>query len=83
MGQRTAHQRLAHFLLDMEKRLFCHKGQYHLPMSRQDIADYLGMTVSTACRGFTKLKKKDWININSNSLITIVDHDAITDFIRS
>ncbi|WNC72123.1 helix-turn-helix domain-containing protein [Thalassotalea psychrophila] len=81
MGQRTAHQRLAHFLLDMENRLFCHKGQYNLPMSRQDIADYLGMTVSTACRGFTALKKKGWISISSNSLIIINDRDAMTHYI--
>ncbi|WP_371189391.1 Crp/Fnr family transcriptional regulator [Thalassotalea maritima] len=82
MGQRTAHQRLAHFLLEMEKRLFCHKGQYHLPMSRQDIADYLGMTVSTACRGFTKLKRQGWINISSNSLIAINNHQALDDYIH-
>ncbi len=81
MGQRTAHQRLAHFLLDMENRLFCHKDQYNLPMSRQDIADYLGMTVSTACRGFTALKRKGWISIASNSLITINDKDALEHYI--
>lgn len=82
MGQITAHQRLGHFLMDMEKRLFCHNGRFNLPMSRQDIADYLGMTVSTACRGFSALKRRGLIQITSNSFITILDRDALEEYVN-
>lgn len=77
MGQKTAHQRIAHFLLDMEHRLGHGSSKFHLPMSRQDIADYLGMSLETSSRGFSKLKKDMLIHIESNYQITILDRDAL------
>lgn len=73
MGQKTAHQRIAHFLLDMEHRLGHGSTRFHLPMSRQDIADYLGMSLETGSRGFSKLKREGLIQIDSNYQITILD----------
>ncbi|TKB43257.1 Crp/Fnr family transcriptional regulator [Thalassotalea mangrovi] len=80
MGQRTAHQRLAHLLLDMQNRLGHGTNKFHLPMSRQDIADYLGMSLETTSRGFSQLKKLDLINIENNYQITIVERVKLTDY---
>ncbi|NMP30101.1 helix-turn-helix domain-containing protein [Thalassotalea sp. M1531] len=77
MGQKTAHQRLAHFLLDMKYRLGHGTQTFHLPMSRQDIADYLGMSLETASRGFSKLKKDGLISIENNYQITLENYDAL------
>ena len=80
MGQKTAHQRIAHFLLDMEHRIGHGSNKFHLPMSRQDIADYLGMSLETSSRGFSKLKKDKFIEIESNYQITIVDREGLAEY---
>jgi CRP-like cAMP-binding protein len=52
----NAGQRIASFLLEMSERL----GQpdiLELPMSRIDIADYLGLAIETMCRTFTQLDR--------------------------
>lgn len=80
MGQKTAHQRLALFLLDMEKRIGHGTKKFFLPMSRQDIADYLGMSLETTSRGFTSLKNKGLISIENNYSITLLDPITLTEF---
>ncbi|MCC5825049.1 Crp/Fnr family transcriptional regulator [Alkalimonas sp.] len=80
MGQKSAHQRLAHFLLDMSNRIGHGTNKFYLPMSRQDIADYLGMSLETASRGFSSLKKKGMISIQNNYRITILDEAALHRF---
>jgi CRP-like cAMP-binding protein len=45
---KSARERVAAFLLDMADRF--QGGTIELPMPRQDIADYLGLTIETVCR---------------------------------
>jgi CRP/FNR family nitrogen fixation transcriptional regulator len=53
---RSAECRVTTFLIDLSKRL--EKTSYlDLPMSHQDIADHLGLTIETLSRTITALEK--------------------------
>jgi CRP/FNR family transcriptional regulator len=60
LGRRSAEERLAAFLVGMRDRLTRlghHSVTLPLPMSRQDIADFLGLTIETVSRTMTKLAR--------------------------
>jgi CRP/FNR family transcriptional regulator len=66
LGRRSADEKVATFLLGWRERLFSLKRSSNtvpLPMSRQDIADYLGLTIETVSRTFTKLERHGAIEI--------------------
>jgi non-ribosomal peptide synthetase component F len=48
-----------------------------LPMSRKDIADYLGLTVETVCRTLAKLERRGAIEILSGRVRLIADPNAL------
>jgi len=66
LGRKRASERLAAFLLLVARRWDDTGGQEtvaHLPMSRSDIADYLGLTIETVSRSFSFLRDKGLIQI--------------------
>ncbi|MBR0688940.1 helix-turn-helix domain-containing protein [Bradyrhizobium manausense] len=66
LGRRSADEKVATFLLGWRGRLVSLRGSSNtvpLPMSRQDIADYLGLTIETVSRTFTKLERHGAIEI--------------------
>jgi len=66
LGRRSAEEKVATFLVGWRDRLRQFQGHSQavpLPMSRQDIADYLGLTIETVSRTFTKLEREGVIDI--------------------
>ena len=82
VSQRTAQERVAGFLLALSDRN-ARRGEdastIVLPMTRTDIADYLGLTIETVSRSLSKLRKDGLIDIEQCILITINDSVALTD----
>ncbi len=66
LGRRSAEEKLVCFLLGMQQR-WARLGKpsvtVPLPMTRQDIADFLGLTIETVSRTFTRLAKEKTILI--------------------
>ena len=71
LGRRSAEEKVATFLVGWRDRLVRISGPSQtvpLPMSRQDIADYLGLTIETVSRTFTKLERDGVIEIMPGSI---------------
>lgn len=77
LGRMTASERIAGCLLEMAARMSDESGTcIELPMSRTDIADYLGLTTETVCRGLTQMQRESIIDID-RALIVIRDRHAL------
>jgi CRP/FNR family transcriptional regulator, nitrogen fixation regulation protein len=73
---KSAQQRVASFLLEMSKRLAA-TDTIELPMSRQDIADYLGLTIETVSRTMTQLVSEQAIGLPSSRRIVLRNAGAL------
>ena len=86
LGQLKAPERLASFLLWLRRKKEIVSGAALLqpddnmvgcPYTRQDIADFLGLTVETVSRNFTKFRQDNLINLHADKRIEILDADAL------
>jgi len=62
LGRKNAEEPVASFLLQMAERASA-ASTIELPMSRQDIADYLGLSIETVSRTLTHLERSSIISI--------------------
>jgi CRP/FNR family nitrogen fixation transcriptional regulator len=64
LGRKTALEKIASFLLDMDRRSAPTEGRMvELPMNRADIADHLGLSIETVCRGLAQLQRQGAVAI--------------------
>ncbi len=73
---KSAPQRVASFLLEMSERLAA-IDSLDLPMSRQDIADYLGLTIETVSRTMSQLVSEAAIGLPSSRHIVLRNRGAL------
>ncbi len=73
---KTAQERVASFLLEMGERISV-GDLVVLPMSRQDIADYLGVTIETVSRTFTILENTAAIALPNSRAVVLRDRAAL------
>ena len=74
---KSAQQRVASFLLEMSARISAGNA-VELPMSRQDIADYLGLTIETVSRTLTILENAATIELPSSRRILLRNRPALS-----
>ena len=76
LGRKSAKERIASFLIMLvarAERLELSTDPLEIPMSRNDIGDYLGLTTETVSRTLTRLKQSGVIALNSDRRISIAD----------
>jgi CRP/FNR family transcriptional regulator len=81
LGRKTARERLASFLIMLgreETPCSAPRAKLHLPMTRGDIADYLGLTIETVSRTFTKFKTDKLVALPSVADVLILDRSRLT-----
>lgn len=86
LGRKTAEEKVASFLRMIALRVpnvGCKHSeelnfvQFELPLTRADIADYLGLTIETVSRQFTRLRTQGVIEIANKREISVPDMHAL------
>lgn len=87
LGRASAREKVATFILDMAQRLAPCSGkpldQFDLPLSRQQMADVLGLTIETVCRQLTAMKRAGVIDLPSRRAVEIRDREGLEDLAQA
>jgi len=78
LGRKTAMEKVAAFLLEMDRRL-ARAGMMALPMCRRDIGDYLGLTLETVSRTLSQLSDQGILVFSSARQIVLRNRQRLTD----
>ena len=80
LGQKRAHERVCYLFDEIRRRgIGPDETTIDLPMRRQDIADYLGLTMETVSRAIRRLKSDGLIDIEGNQTVRLLDVEKITE----
>lgn len=83
LGRMPALERVSQFLLDFAMRqhpenpLFAPDALIELPMTRTDIADYMGLTIETVSRIFSKFRRDGLIDLPRPNLVVLRDQTGL------
>lgn len=80
LGRKSAPERVVSFLLWVARKMQDEGGNLHqvdLPMSRADIADYLGLTTETVSREITKLKQAGLVDLPTPQRVQFLRRDVL------
>ena len=81
LGRKAAAERLASFFLSLLERAERASGvperTFDLPMSRIDIADYLGLTKETVSRMLAHLRSRGLIRLQAQDRVEVLDRDGL------
>ena len=81
LGRKTAREKIATFLLMVARRTTTQHEvdlKITLPLTREAMADYLGLTIETVSRQFSSLKKQGLITLEGKRGVNIPNTDALT-----
>ena len=78
LGRKTAMERVATFLLEMDRRL-AKTGMIALPMCRRDIGDYLGLTLETVSRALSELQQQGVLGLSGARQIVLRNRERLAD----
>ncbi len=86
LGRKSAMARVASFLLAMSERMGSaeqarggYAPRFDLPLSRQDIADLLGLTIETVSRQITSLREQGIVETSGRRTIVVLDAEGLRD----
>jgi len=82
LGRKTAREKLCSFLLSLSRRAALRgfdPAVVNVPMSRNDIGDFLGLTTETVSRTFTNLKRDGIIQQLEGGKVRILQPDDLQD----
>jgi CRP/FNR family transcriptional regulator len=85
LGSMSAEQRVAAFLLNLSKRYEARglsSSEFLLRMTREDIGNYLGLTIESVSRVFSRFKKSEWIQGTPRDL-KLLDVKAMEELIAN
>lgn len=86
LGQMSAIEKVSTLLLSFSEKIHraqllqgisSEEDQFELPLTRSEMADFLGLTIETVSRQFSILKKRGLIDISRKRFITILDRATL------
>ena len=83
LGRKTAAEKVASFLLLIARNIDptiapgTKAAAFDLPLTRADIADFLGLTIETVSRQLTKLRADGVIRIENNRHVAVDNLDRL------
>jgi CRP/FNR family transcriptional regulator len=80
LGRKTAQERVASLLLDLARRSGAHGARpaFRLPLSRQEMADHLGLTIETVSRTMTRLREERLIALPTPQDVVLLRPEELT-----